>query len=217
MEIVKSVIDFIIHIDVHLGEIISNYGLLTYIILFGIIFIETGVVIMPFLPGDSLIFAASAFAGIGSLNIIVVYLVCLSAAVLGDTVNFEIGKYFENKSLENSKLIKKEYLQRTERFFERHGGKSIVIARFIPIIRTFAPFVAGIGKMKYTRFIKYNFFGAFLWVTTFCSLGYFFGNIEFVQDNFSLVVLAIIFISVIPVFVTIIQNFLEKKKIDKNK
>lgn len=212
METIKYIIDFIIHIDVHLGEIISNYGLVTYIILFGIIFIETGVVIMPFLPGDSLIFAAAAFAAIGKLNIVILYFVCLVAAILGDTVNFEIGKFFENKSLENSKLIKKEYLERTERFFKRHGGKSIVIARFIPIIRTFAPFVAGIGKMKYTRFIRYNFFGAFLWVTLFCSIGYFFGNIPFVQEHFSLIVLAIIFISAIPVMVTFINGIIEKRK-----
>ncbi len=212
METIKYIIDFIIHIDVHLGEIISNYGLVTYIILFGIIFIETGVVIMPFLPGDSLIFAAAAFAAIGKLNVVILYFVCLGAAILGDTVNFEIGKFFENKSLENSKLIKKEYLERTERFFKRHGGKSIVIARFIPIIRTFAPFVAGIGKMKYTRFIRYNFFGAFLWVTLFCSIGYFFGNIPFVQEHFSLIVLAIIFISAIPVMVTFINGIIEKRK-----
>ncbi len=212
MDLIKTVIDFILHIDTHLGEIISNYGLITYLILFGIIFIETGVVIMPFLPGDSLIFAASAFAAIGKLNIIVLYIICLFAAVLGDTVNFEIGKFFENKSLENSKLIKKEYLERTQNFFKRHGGKSIVIARFIPIIRTFAPFVAGIGKMKYTRFIRYNFLGGFLWVTTFCSLGYFFGNIPFVEKNFSLVVYAIIFISVLPVIITFINTKFKKKK-----
>lgn len=212
MDLIKTVIDFILHIDTHLGEIISNYGLITYLILFGIIFIETGVVIMPFLPGDSLIFAASAFAAIGKLNIIVLYIICLFAAVLGDTVNFEIGKFFENNSLENSKLIKKEYLERTQNFFKRHGGKSIVIARFIPIIRTFAPFVAGIGKMKYTRFIRYNFLGGFLWVTTFCSLGYFFGNIPFVEKNFSLVVYAIIFISVLPVIITFINTKFKKKK-----
>ena len=212
MEVIKKVIDFIMNIDVHLGDIISNYGLTTYLILFGIIFIETGVVIMPFLPGDSLIFAAGAFAALGDLNIIVLYLVCLTAAVLGDTINFEIGKTFENKSLENSKLIKKEYIDKTEKFFSRHGGKSIVIARFIPIIRTFAPFVAGIGHMKYTRFIRYNFLGGFLWVTTFVGIGYFFGNIPFVQEHFSLIVLGIIFISVVPVGITVINNIIKKIK-----
>lgn len=213
MDIIKTIIDFILHIDAHLGEIISNYGLLTYLVLFGIIFIETGVVVMPFLPGDSLIFAASAFAALGSLNIIIVFLVCLSAAVIGDTVNFEIGKFFSNKSLEKSKFIKKEYIEKTQAFFDKHGGKSIVIARFIPIIRTFAPFVAGIGKMKYSHFITYNFFGAFLWVTVFSMIGYFFGNITFVQNHFSLVVLGIIFISVLPVFITFIKSFINKHKI----
>lgn len=213
MDIIKTVIDFILHIDAHLGEIISNYGMLTYIILFGIIFIETGVVIMPFLPGDSLIFAAAAFAGSGSLNIIIVFLVSLIAAVLGDTVNFEIGKFFERKKLENVRFIKKEYLEKTQSFFDKHGGKSIVIARFIPIIRTFAPFVAGIGKMKYSHFITYNFLGAFLWVTTFTMIGYFFGNIPFIQKHFSFVVIGIIFLSVIPVVITFIRNMLNKRKI----
>ena len=212
---ISSIIDFFIHIDTHLGDVISQYGTLTYLILFFVIFIETGVVVLPFFPGDSLIFAGGAFAGIGSLNIFLLYFIVLFAAVLGDTVNFHIGKFFENKSLEHAKWIKKEYLERTETFFERHGGKSIVIARFIPIIRTFAPFVAGIGKMKYKNFITYNFLGAFLWVTTFVSIGYFFGNLPFVQKHFSLIVVAIILLSLIPVFVAFVKEL--KNKIGSGK
>lgn len=212
MELIKSVIDFIIHIDIHLGDIISNYGVLTYLILFFIIFIETGVVIMPFLPGDSLIFAASAFAAIGKLNIFIIFFICLFAAVLGDTVNFEIGKFFSNKNLKNYKLINEKHVNDTEKFFDKYGGLSIVIGRFVPIIRTFVPFVAGFGRMKYFNFIKYNIIGGFLWVTTFTILGYFFGNIPIVQKHFSLVVIAIIIISVIPAIVTFIKGLKEKNK-----
>ena len=155
-----QVLDFIIHIDKYLGTIIQNYGIETYILLFVIIFCETGLVVTPFLPGDSLIFAGAAFAAIGKLNIWVLYFTVLMAAFLGDTANYEIGKKIGSKieAKENPKFIKKEYLEKTQRFFEKHGGKSIVLARFVPIVRTFAPFVAGSGKMKYTRFIKFNFF-----------------------------------------------------------
>lgn len=207
MEIIKSIIDFILHIDKHLGEIIANFGLETYIILFFIIFIETGIVIMPFLPGDSLIFAGAAFAANGSLNIFILYLVVLIAAILGDTINYHIGKAFGNRLLNwNSKLIKKEYIEKTYGFFDRHGGKSIIIARFVPIIRTFAPFVAGIGKMKYLRFLSFNAIGAFLWVTLFCVAGFFFGNISFVKNNFSVVILAIILISLFPAIIGVIKG-----------
>ena len=212
MEFIHFIIDFIIHIDEHLGEIISNFGLQTYIILFFIIFIETGIVIMPFLPGDSLIFAAAAFAANGSLNIFVLYIVILVAAIIGDTANYHIGKVFGNKLINlNTKLIKKEYIEKTYDFFDKHGGKSIIIARFVPIIRTFAPFVAGIGKMKYLHFLSFNAIGAFLWTTLFCIAGFFFGNITFIKNNFSLVILAIIFISILPAIITFIKQKINKK------
>lgn len=207
-----TLIDFILNIDTHLTEIVANYGGLTYLILFIIIFIETGVVIMPFLPGDSLIFAASALAASKNLNIFIIFIISFVAAVIGDTVNFHIGKYFSDKSLENSKLIKKKYLRKTEEFFDRHGGKSIILSRFVPIIRTFAPFVAGIGKMKYFRFLTFNVVGAFFWVLLFCIMGFLFGNIPFVSEHFSLVVLAIIFISAIPVGITILKTFIESRR-----
>ena len=213
MEIISYFIDFILHIDTHLGEIISRYGTETYLILFLVIFCETGLVVTPFLPGDSLIFAGATFAAIGSLNVFVLFFVVLIAAVLGDTVNYHIGKYFSNKlyKLENNRFIKKAYIDKTQSFFERHGGKSIVLARFVPIVRTFAPFVAGIGTMSYKRFLSYNFIGAFLWVTLFTVAGYFFGNIPFVRDNFSIIIIAIIFISVLPPFIIYLKNKFKKE------
>lgn len=213
METIKFLIDFILHIDEHLGELISNFGLETYIILFLIIFVETGVVIMPFLPGDSLIFAGAAFAAKGSLDIFILFFVVLAAAIIGDTVNYHIGKAFGNKLINwNNKIIKKEYIEKTYSFFERHGGKSIIIARFVPIIRTFAPFVAGIGKMRYLRFLSFNAIGALLWVSLFCIAGFFFGNIPFVKDNFSLVIFAIIFISLLPAIIGVIKGKINSKK-----
>lgn len=213
MDAIKFLIDFILHIDEHLGELISNFGLETYIILFLIIFVETGVVIMPFLPGDSLIFAGAAFAANGSLNIFILFFVVLAAAIIGDTVNYHIGKAFGNKLINwNNKIIKKEYIEKTYSFFERHGGKSIIIARFVPIIRTFAPFVAGIGKMRYLRFLSFNAIGALLWVSLFCIAGFFFGNIPFVKDNFSLVIFAIIFISLLPAIIGVIKGKINSKK-----
>lgn len=208
-----NIVDFILHIDRYLGEIIQNYGLLTYIILFVIIFCETGLVVTPFLPGDSLIFAAGAFAALGSLNVWILYFVILAAAFIGDTVNYEIGKKigkrFEEK---DSKIIKREYLEKTHNFFEKHGGKSIVLARFVPIVRTFAPFVAGSGRMNYFNFIKYNLLGSILWVSLCVFAGYFFGNMEFVKNNFSLVVLAIILISVMPMVISFIVSKRKAKK-----
>lgn len=213
MDAIKFLIDFILHIDEHLGELISNFGLETYIILFLIIFVETGVVIMPFLPGDSLIFAGAAFAAKGSLDIFILFFVVLAAAIIGDTVNYHIGKAFGNKLINwNNKIIKKEYIEKTYSFFERHGGKSIIIARFVPIIRTFAPFVAGIGKMRYLRFLSFNAIGALLWVSLFCIAGFFFGNIPFVKDNFSLVIFAIIFISLLPAIIGVIKGKINSKK-----
>ena len=177
MEIIRTLIDFILHIDDHLVELVSTYGTETYLFLFLIIFVETGVVIMPFLPGDSLIFAGAALSANGSLNIFILFFVVFFAAVIGDTVNYHIGKAFGNKLLNwNNRFIKKEYIEKTSHFFERHGGKSIIIARFVPIIRTFAPFVAGIGKMHYFKFLSYNVVGAALWVLLFCVAGFFFSN-----------------------------------------
>ena len=212
-----NLIDFIIHIDKYLGEIIQNFGVITYAILFMIIFCETGLVVTPFLPGDSLIFVGAAFAAIGSLNVWILYVVILFAAFLGDTVNYEIGKKIGAKieEKENPKLIKKEYLERTHNFFEKHGGKSIVLARFVPIVRTFAPFVAGSGKMNYFNFLKYNLLGSVLWVSLCVGAGYFFGNIEFVKNNFSLVILAIVFVSVMPLAISILLNKIKAKKEEK--
>jgi membrane-associated protein len=192
-------IDFILHIDKHLGEMITSYGTLTYAILFAIVFMETGLVFTPFLPGDSLLFAAGAFAALQSLNIWVVFILLTIAAILGDTVNYWIGHFFGQKLISNPKIpIKQAHIDQTNQFFDKHGGKTIILARFVPIVRTFAPFVAGIGKMTYSKFISYNFIGGILWVTLFTFAGYFFGNVPFVKHNFSLVIIAIIFLSLVP-------------------
>lgn len=208
MDIVKSLFDFILHIDVHLGEIISNYGLLTYGILFLIVFVETGLVLTPFLPGDSLLFAAGAFAALGSLNIVAVIVLLITAAILGDTVNYWIGHFFGEKMIANPKIpINKEHIDKTKAFFDKHGGKTIILARFVPIVRTFAPFVAGVGKMSYKHFISYNVIGGILWVLIFSLGGFLFGNIPSVKHNFSFVIIAIILLSVLP----IVLEFLKKK------
>ena len=199
MQIVSELVDFILHLDVHLNAIIQNFGIWTYLILFLIIFLETGVVVTPFLPGDSLLFAAGSFAALGSLNVWVLFVTLTLAAILGDTLNYWIGHYIGPRAFSgNVRFLKKEYLDRTHGFYERHGGKTIILARFIPIIRTFAPFVAGIGAMEYPRFFFFNVTGAILWVALFTFGGYFFGNLAFVQDNFTIVILAIIVISVLP-------------------
>ncbi len=197
MAFVKQLIDLFLHLDQYLDTVIRQYGVWTYGILFAVIFVETGLVIMPFLPGDSLLFAAGTFAALGSLNIWYVVGLLMIAAVLGDTVNYSIGQYLGDRAY-NIKWIKKEYLDKTHAFFEKHGGKAIFLARFVPIVRTFAPFVAGIGKMSYSYFITYNFVGGIVWVALFTFAGYFFGNIPFVRDNFELVIIAIIFISILP-------------------
>ena len=208
-----SVIDFILHIDTHLAEIISQYGIFTYAIIFGIIFIETGLVVTPFLPGDSLLFAAGAFAALGSLNIYILILLLCIAAILGDTANYWIGHFFGKKIIANPKIpIKEEHIKETEAFFEKHGGKTIILARFVPIVRTFAPFVAGIGKMHYRNFISFNVIGGILWVFLFTLAGFFFGNIPAVKHNFSVVIIVIILMSVLPMMYHSFQKKFKKSK-----
>jgi membrane-associated protein len=217
METINSFFDFFLHLDKHLFNIVNDYRNWTYIILFCIIFCETGLVVTPFLPGDSLLFTAGAIAAIGLLNIwILVGLLCI-AAFLGDSVNYSIGKFFGRKVFEREyRLIKREYLLRTHDFYEKHGGKTIIIARFVPIIRTFAPFIAGVGTMNYFRFITFNIIGGILWVCI-CSLGgYFFGNLPFVKNNFSVVVLAIIFISLLPMIIEYLKYKIKPKQNEKN-
>lgn len=199
MELLASLLDIFIHLDKHLGAIITGYGAWTYALLFLIIFMETGLVVTPFLPGDSLLFAAGAFAAIGSLEAGWLFVLLSIAAIAGDTVNYWIGHAIGPKAFSgNVRFLKKEYLDRTHAFYEKHGGKTIILARFIPIIRTFAPFVAGVGSMTYGHFITYNVVGGLAWVAIFTFAGYFFGNLPEVRDNFTLVILAIILISVFP-------------------
>jgi membrane-associated protein len=197
MDFLVFLVDLFLHLDEHLASIINQYGGWTYGILFAVIFMETGFVVTPFLPGDSLLFAAGTFAALGSLNVWLLAGLLMAAAILGDTVNYAIGHYLGERAYK-IKWIKKEYLDRTHAFFEKHGGKTIFLARFVPIVRTFAPFVAGIGKMSYSYFISYNIFGGVFWVALFTFAGYFFGNIPFVRRNFEFVIVAIIFISVMP-------------------
>ena len=199
MDFILKLVDIFLHLDEYLGEVIQQYGVWTNLLLFLVIFMETGFVVTPFLPGDSLIFAAGTFAGMGHLNIFVLLLILSVAAILGDTVNYWIGHYIGPRAFSgNIRFMKKEYLERTHAFFEKHGGKTIIIARFIPILRTFAPFVAGVGAMTYGKFISYNVIGGVVWVFLFTLAGYFFGGLKVVQDNFSLVIIAIILISVMP-------------------
>jgi len=196
-------IDLILHIDEYLSVIIQTYDVWTYLILFLVIFVETGVVFTPFLPGDSLLFAAGTFAGMGALNIGWILAILMIAAILGDTLNYAIGRYLGEKLAKRAdgRFLRREYLERTNTFYKKYGKKTVVLARFIPIIRTFAPFVAGIGKMNYWDFLRYNVLGAILWVTFFCVGGYYFGQLPIVQENFSLVIIVIIISSFIPVFI----------------
>ncbi|MBI1883326.1 MAG: DedA family protein [Chlamydiae bacterium] len=193
-------IDFFLHLDQHLSVMIQNCGLWTYLILFLIVFCETGLVVTPILPGDSLLFAAGAFAAQGSLKVEILLLILSFAAVAGDTLNYWIGAIVGPKVFhqEKSRFLKKEYLDRTHSFYEKYGAKTIILARFVPIVRTFAPFVAGIGKMSYTRFLSYNLLGGLAWIFAFILGGYFFGNLSYVKHNFTLVILAIIVISILP-------------------
>ncbi|MDD8027227.1 MAG: DedA family protein [Acidobacteriota bacterium] len=208
MEFLSGLIDFVLHLDTHLSAIIQSAGIWTYLILFVVIFIETGVVVMPFLPGDSLIFAAGTFAARGDFKLLPLFGLLAAAAILGDTANYWIGKIIGPKVFrqENSCIFKKAYLDRTRNFYEKYGAETIIIARFVPIVRTFAPFVAGIGRMSYGRFLSYNIVGGVGWVALFTFGGYFFGNISFIKNNFSLVIIAIIFISLLPALLEILKH-----------
>ena len=203
MDLIKQLIEMVLHLDKHLGELVNYFGLWTYFVLFLIIFCETGLVITPFLPGDSLLFAIGALSASNQFNILAIVIVLTIAAIIGDTVNYHIGKYIGPKVFhkDNVRFLNKKHLIKTHEFYERHGGKTIIIARFMPIIRTFAPFVAGMGSMSYARFIVYNIVGGVLWVTLLVFAGYFFGNIPIVKKNFTLVIMAIIVISVLPGFI----------------
>lgn len=215
MSIIGTFINVILHLDKYLNVITQNYGVWTYILIFLIIFCETGLVITPFLPGDSILFATGALASIGSLKILILFMLFYMAAVIGDTVNYYIGQKVGNKILEKKdvKYINKEYLKKANIFYEKHGSMTIVVGRFIPIIRTFVPFVAGIGEMSYSKFIIYNMLGGLLWVTLFLGGGYFFGNLPFIKQHFSYVLIAIIIISIIPAIAAFIK---EKRDGDNN-
>ncbi|MBS4219836.1 DedA family protein [Bacillus sp. FJAT-49711] len=213
MDIIKSLISFILHIDEHLIDIIQIFDIWSYLILFLIVFVETGVVIFPFLPGDSLLFASGAFAAVGAFNIVLLLIVFFTAAVIGDTVNYHIGKKIGTSIPPKSwigKMINKEKMEKAEEFFNKHGGKTIIFARFMPFIRTFAPFVAGASRMNYRYFITYNIVGGAIWVLLCTIAGYFFGNIPIIKDNFSTVILLIIFISVLPAIIGIVKERFSK-------
>jgi membrane-associated protein len=207
-------LDFLLHVDVYLTKLIADYGTLTYAILFGVIFAETGLVVTPFLPGDSLLFAAGTFAATGALRLEILVIVLILAAVIGDAVNYTIGRRLAHTFLDDTaerswmhKVVKREHVQRAHDFFEKHGGKAVVLARFVPIVRTFVPFVAGGAAMSYRVFAFYNVTGAILWVTICVGAGYFFGNIPVVKENFELVVIGIIAVSVIPIVIEVIKNW----------
>jgi membrane-associated protein len=208
VELIQYFIELFLHLDKHLNEIIQNYGVWTYLLLFIVIFCETGLVVTPFLPGDSLLFAAGTFAALGSLKVEWLYVLLSFAAIGGDTANYWIGHYVGPKVFyqENVRFLNKKYLDRTHQFYEKHGGKTIILARFIPIIRTFAPFVAGIGKMSYGHFISYNVIGGLAWIAVFLFGGYYFGNLDIVKNNFTLVILAIILISVMPAVIEFLNQ-----------
>ncbi|WP_129691651.1 DedA family protein [Gottfriedia acidiceleris] len=215
MEIIKNLIDLILHLDQHLLTFVHNYGAITYIILFFIILLETGLVVTPFLPGDSLIFTAGALASLHLLNLFGLLILLIIAASLGDSLNYFIGRKFGSK-LSKSKKTNTKYIHETENFYKQKGPKFIVLARFIPIVRTFAPFVAGIGEMNYSKFISYNIFGATLWVGLMVSIGFFFGNIPIVKNHFGLLTIGIIFISIIPILIDVLRKLSKKTKLTQN-
>ena len=214
VDFIRFAFDFLLHLDKHLAEIIQAYGVWTYAILFTIVFLETGLVVTPILPGDSLLFAAGSFAALGALDLSLLFVLLTVAAILGDTVNYAIGHYLGPKVFHfpKSRFFNPDHLRKTHEFYERYGGKTIIIARFVPIVRTFAPFVAGIGAMSYPRFITYNVVGGLLWVVICLGAGYFFGNLPFVKKNFSLVILAIIVVSVMPAVVEYLRHRAQAKR-----
>jgi membrane-associated protein len=200
-----TIIDFVLHLDKHLGLILESAGLWSYLLFFAVVFAETGLVITPFLPGDSLVFTLGTLAATGSLNIVWVFVILSAAAILGDSANYAVGKYFGSIILkkQGAWFLKKEHIERTHRFYEKYGSKTIVLARFVPIVRTFAPFVAGVGRMSYAHFLTYNVAGGLLWITLFAFGGYFFGNIPVVKNNFGIVIIAIIIISILPAVIEV--------------
>jgi membrane-associated protein len=215
MDIIRTLIDLFLHLDVHLNEIIQNYGVWTYALLFLVVFMETGLVVTPFLPGDSLLFAAGTFAALGSFNLWLLWGLVFIAAVVGDTVNYAIGNKFGERVFERDyRWLKRKHLTKTQEFYEKHGGKTIILARFVPIVRTFAPFVAGVGTMSYKRFFTFNIVGALLWTVIFTFGGYLFGNIPFVRHNFEYVILGIILISVLPMVYEFVRDRMAKDKSD---
>lgn len=212
MEIITELIELFLHLDEYMAEVIGQYGIWTYALLFLIVFLETGFVVTPFLPGDSLLFAAGSFAALGVLNPWILVITLSIAAILGDTVNYWIGHWIGPRAFSgNVRFLKAEYLDQTHAFYEKHGGKTIILARFVPIVRTFAPFVAGVGAMNYRRFLVYNVVGGILWVNIFVWLGYYFGNIPFVKKNFEVAIIAIIVLSVLPMFYEFGKGWLESR------
>lgn len=215
MDFIKTFIDYFLHLDDNLKIILENYGTWTYAILFLIIFVETGLVIMPFLPGDSLLFVAGSFAALGNFNIGLLILLLIIAAVLGDNTNYFIGKYLGNHAIKwkfrGKPMVSPKYIEKTEKFYEKYGVKTIILARFVPIVRTFAPFVAGVGEMKYSKFLPFDILGGILWVGIATLAGYWFGQMEVVKENFELVVIGIIFISILPIIIEVVKNKMKSK------
>lgn len=213
MEIISDIVSIVLHIDDHLAVVMQTYGMLVYALLFIIVFVETGLVVTPFLPGDSLLFAAGALSATGGINIVFLFVLLSFAAIAGDTVNYWIGYYIGPKVFKEkkSRFFNKEHLDRTHAFYEKYGAKVIILARFIPIMRTFAPFVAGVGKMTYGKFISYNIIGGLAWVGIFTFVGYYFGNLPIVKENFSLIILGIILVSVLPIAFELLKKKTTKK------
>ncbi len=215
LDLLKTFFDFILHFDQVLNHWVQDYETWTYLILFAIIFMETGFVVTPFLPGDSLLFASGTIAAMtgNPLSVWVIIPLLITAAFLGDNTNYFIGKFLGHKVYErNYKLIKREYLDQTQKFYDKHGKITIIIARFMPIVRTFAPFVAGVGKMEYIRFVSFSFLGNIIWVTLFTLIGYFFGNIPIIKNNFTIAILGIIFVSILPMIIAGVRKYVGNRK-----
>ncbi len=212
MDLLKDLLDLFLHLDVHLAELIARYGVWTYGILFLIVFCETGLVVTPFLPGDSLLFAAGTFSGMGSFHLAVLFPVLFCASVVGDSTNYWVGRYIGPRAFGGSiRFLRQDYLDRTRTFYHRHGGKTVILARFLPILRTFAPFVAGVGQLPYPRFLAFSLAGSLAWVGLFVGVGHFFGNLPVVRENFSLVVMGIIAVSLLPMAVEVTRAWLNNR------